>query len=197
MWLTADLITSVAPSHLCCAGCSWLEPYLDHQALLPGSLMRCNSALCRRRSTCLQHVWWKTKHMLSDAAIINIPDSLTLYWSCNYFVVVRMNGGHLCWNDTRQTSPTFFCYSDLPQNCRKCKVMTSLDIKTHTHKKKVLLTYRPQPPSGSWTERRYLTISFFQASARGILATWHVIRRPEAQKWTPIIGVDRLINRCR
>lgn len=136
MWLTADLITSVAPSHLCCAGCSWLEPYLDHQALLPGSLMRCNSALCRRRSTRLQHVWWKTKHMLSDAAIINIPDSLTLYWSCNYFVVVRMNGGHLCWNDTRQTSPTFFCYSDLPQNCRKCKVMTSLDIKTHTHKKK-------------------------------------------------------------
>lgn len=53
-------------------------------------------------------------------------------------------------------------------------------------KKSVRLTYRPQPPSGSWTERRYLTISFFQASARGILATWHVIRSPEAQKRTPM-----------
>lgn len=56
-----------------------------------------------------------------------------------------------------------------------------------SNENQVLLTYRPQPPSGSWTERRYLTISFFQASARGILATWQVIRRPEGQKWTPII----------
>lgn len=50
-------------------------------------------------------------------------------------------------------------------------------------KTKHVLTYRPQPPSGSWTERRYLTISFFQASGREILATWQVIRRPvEAPK---------------
>lgn len=45
-----------------------------------------------------------------------------------------------------------------------------------------MLTYRPQPPSGSWTENRYLTISFFQASANGILATWHVIKRPARQQ---------------
>lgn len=40
-------------------------------------------------------------------------------------------------------------------------------------------TYRPHPPSGSCTERRYLTISFFQASGREILATWQVMRRPK------------------
>lgn len=39
-------------------------------------------------------------------------------------------------------------------------------------------TYRPQPPSGSCTDRRYRTISFFQASGRQVLVTWHVISRP-------------------
>lgn len=44
--------------------------------------------------------------------------------------------------------------------------------------REILQTYRPQPPSGSCTERRYLTISFFQASGSEILATWQVMRRP-------------------
>lgn len=58
-------------------------------------------------------------------------------------------------------------------------------------KKSGMLTYRPQPPSGSCTDRRYRTISFFQASARGIFATWHVMRRPagtrEEDSFTPYL----------
>lgn len=54
---------------LCCAGCSWHEPCLDHRDPLPGSEVRCNSALCQRRWTCLQHVCRSDTYMLTTAVI--------------------------------------------------------------------------------------------------------------------------------
>lgn len=52
-------------------------------------------------------------------------------------------------------------------------------------------TYRPQPPSGSCTDRRYRTISFFQASGRQVLVTWHVISRPGGKERERVMMVNR------
>lgn len=65
------------------------------------------------------------------------------------------------------------------------RCISHVRTRTHTCTHRVTWdqqTHRPQPPSGSCTERRYRTISSLYSAGKGIRATWHVIKRPVCRK---------------
>lgn len=146
--------------------------------------------LFQRQLTCLQCVWGKniSNHNYAQYGFILF---VFRHLSCNQSIsVVNIKPLHslivrcksVCLFAYHFISYCYYHWCNFLLHYSNLKTVKSSAMTSEHIEKMMPLTYRPQPPSGSCTERRYRTISFLHASARGIFATWHVIRRPGAGK---------------